>query len=118
MIYFENEERTVLTKDRTILKSTAHRNPFTSKPGTRALASMIIKPLMTREKRPRVSRFIGKAMRWTIGLINILMIPRTTETTAIVIQESTLTPDCNRYAVTATAAMFKRIRMMIPISID
>jgi len=118
MNYLENEENTAFITDNTMLKSIDHKKLLTSKPGTKALASMIINPLMTNENSPSVNKLIGNAIICTIGLINILIAPSTIATTAVVIHPSIRTPDCNKYAVKPTAAMLRISRISIVIYTD
>jgi len=104
--HFEKEERIAFTIDKTMLKSTAHKNPFTSKPGTRALASMIKSPFMISENNPSVRRLMGSAIRLIIGFMKRLIAPRTIATIKVVQILSMVTPACSKYAVIATAAAF------------
>ena len=55
--------------------------PEMVKPSTKWAQSITIKPLITKENSPKVSKLIGKVNNFTIGLIIILMMPNTIATT-------------------------------------
>ena len=55
--------------------------PAMVKPSTKWAQSITIKPLITKENSPKVSKLIVKVNNFTIGLIIILMMPNTIATT-------------------------------------
>lgn len=55
--------------------------PAMVNPSTKWAQSITIKPLITKENSPKVSKLIGKVNNFTIGLIIILMMPNTIATT-------------------------------------
>jgi len=76
-----------------MLKSIAQPKLATSNPGMILLTSNIIKPFTIKVNKPRVRMFNGSVNSKTIGLIKVLTIPRTIETTTAVTKLSTITPD-------------------------
>ena len=70
--------------DKTILNIRAHQNPSTLNPGTRFAASKITTALITNVNKPKVIIFIGRVRIRSMGLINALMIPKTTAATRAV----------------------------------
>ena len=71
---------TAFTSDKTIENQNAVQKPATENPGTTFAASIINPAFITRENNPRVRSVIGKVINFTIGLINMFIIPRTTAT--------------------------------------
>lgn len=69
--------------DINIDEATAVPNDEISKPGTKKLVRYKSKTLITKAKTPNVNSVIGIAIIWITGLINIFIIPRTTEVTSI-----------------------------------
>jgi len=61
-----------------MLKSTADQNPPTLNPGTIELARRMIRPLITKVKRPSVSRLIGSVRTSRSGLMNMFKSARIT----------------------------------------
>ena len=64
------------TTDKTMLKSIAHQNPFTSKPWTTLEARSTNTALMTKVKSPNVRMLIGSVIRIRKGLTRVLIMPR------------------------------------------
>jgi len=59
----------------------AVQNPATLKPGTIFDARIINSALITKEKSPKVMTVSGNVIIFTRGLINMLIIPKTTART-------------------------------------
>lgn len=89
------------TIDRTILKSIAHQNPFTSKPWTTLEARSTNTALMTKVKSPSVRMLIGSVIRIRKGLTRVLIIPRKRATRSAVKKPLTVIPGI-RYAAIPT----------------
>lgn len=70
----------------------AETNPLTAKPGTKLLARIIRKALITKVKRPKVKIVKGRVKKISIGFRIAFIIPRTTATTIAVKKLSTDTP--------------------------
>jgi hypothetical protein len=87
--------------DRTILKSIAVQNPFTSKPWTTLDARSTSMALMTKVKSPSVRMVIGRVIRIRKGLINVLTIPRKRATRSAEKKPLTVIPGI-RYAAIPT----------------
>ena len=60
-----------------MLKIKAQRNPSTVKPETKFETNKIITALITKVKRPKVKRLIGKVKIKRIGFNTAFIIPRT-----------------------------------------
>lgn len=100
--YYAKEWRKELTIDKTKLKRRAEKNPSTLNPGTILLTKSINTAFITKVKSPKVRIFRGRVKSSKIGLINMLIAPRTTATMRAVINPSTLTPG-RIYALITTA---------------
>lgn len=75
-----------------MLKRIAHKKFVTSNPSTIPLTIMIKSPLIIREKSPNVKKVIGRVSIEIIGLIKVLMTPKTMATTNAVMKLSICTP--------------------------
>ncbi len=86
--------------ERMRLKTRAHRNPSTWKPGTMAEVSMTRIALITKIKSPMVSTVIGRVRITSNGFTKALIRPRTKATTNAATNPDTVTPG-NIYATTS-----------------
>ena len=75
-----------------ILNHRADQNPITTNPSTTLLASKTITAFITRENKPNVKKVIGKVKNEKIGLINVLINPKTKATPTAVRKLDTATP--------------------------
>jgi len=92
--------------ERTKLKRSACQNPDTANPGTKFETARTKKAFIMKVKSPNVRMVKGKVKSTRIGLINILIAPRTTATINAVNNPSTITPG-SIYALIITAIVFK-----------
>lgn len=91
-----------MTSDKTIPKRSAATNPLISNPGTIMAVRRTMRAVITKLKRPRVTRLIGNVKSKTIGRITVLTNPKTTATTIATKKFSIWTPGI-RYALMRTA---------------
>ncbi len=78
--------------DKTILKRRAHQNPSTLNPGTRFAAKRITNALITNVNKPKVKMLIGSVRIRRTGLMNALIMPKTTAATKAATKLATCTP--------------------------
>ncbi len=76
-----NIPKNAFIRERTIENQKAGQNPETEKPGTNFEAKRINRAFITREKSPRVSIVMGRAIIFITGFIKIFIIPKTTDNT-------------------------------------
>ena len=81
-----------VNRDNKRLNNKAHQKPSTEKPFTSLAASNIIKAFITKRKRPRVTRVIGRVIRIRMGFTIAFKIANTIATMIAVQKESNLMP--------------------------
>ncbi len=89
---FTNIERIVEAIDRTMAPSIAGIQPSTMKPGTKKVVILRTMALTTKINNPRVMTVRGKVRRSKIGLMKVLIMPRTMAASRAEVKESTLKP--------------------------
>ncbi len=81
-----------LTRETTIPNSKAAKNVATANPGTICPTNIMIATLITNAKSPKDKIVIGKVKIKRSGLINVLIVPKTTATINAVCQLATCIP--------------------------
>jgi len=101
-----------------MLNPTAHQNPSTLNPPTKASAIKIIRALITRRKRPKVSTVTGSVKISKIGFTKILSNAKIAATTRAVKKSETSTPPKildNTRTMIAVRISCKRVFMKVKL---
>ena len=103
----------MFTRDKTTLKSIAHQNEATTKPGTIPAASQTIKAFIKKVNNPKVNKLSGSVKRIMNGLTKTFRIPNTIATTTATQNVGIVIPADNIYAATNTANDLIKSSMII-----